>query len=235
MSWIKREEEIVVVEELSSNDSRIQTSNAYEVEITGARLAKSKDKKSQSLSLVIDVKNEDGETAREFFTIMGKDGNTYFVDKRSNVKKQHIGLTIVNSLFQITLDKEIFDVEPKEVTYQAYNKDLEAFEELESDGFPDLIGKKVGVCIQIERTIEGADSKESPRIEHFFNHETGLFNKEELKDGTKTKLDKWLDKKKEFKEIIKEVTENRSAFGGNKQAKEETSTNEEPKKNKWGR
>ena len=234
MSWIKQDTEVVVVEELSSNDSRIQESNAYEVEITGARLAQSKNESSKSLSLVIDVKNEDGETAREFFTIMGRDGNTYFVDKRTNVKKQHIGLTIVNSLFQLVLDKEIFEVEPTEIEYKAYNKDLEEFEDLTSDGFPDLIGKTVGVCIQIERTIEGDDSKEQPRIEHFFNVETGLFNKEEPKEGAKTKLDKWLDKKKDFKEIIKEVK--KSSFGAKKEEKKESaSITEEPKKNKWGR
>ena len=232
MAWIKREEEIVVVEELSSGSDRIQESNAYEVTITGARLAESQQKDSKSLSLVIDVANENGETAREYFTILGKDGNTYFIDKRSNVKKQHIGLTIVNSLFQLVLDKEIFDIEPKEVEYKIYNKETEELEDVKGDGFPDLIGKSVGACIQIERIIEGADSKESPRIEHFFNVETGLFNKEEPKEGAKTKLDKWLDKKKEFKEIIKEVKE-RTNFGGKKETTE--SSSEEPKKSKWGR
>lgn len=232
MAWIKREEEIVVVEELSSGSDRIQESNAYEVTITGARLAESQQKDSKSLSLVIDVANENGETAREYFTILGKDGNTYFIDKRSNVKKQHIGLTIVNSLFQLVLDKEIFDIEPKEVEYKIYNKETEELEDVKGDGFPDLIGKSVGACIQIERIIEGADSKESPRIEHFFNVETGLFNKEEPKEGAKTKLDKWLDKKKEFKEIIKEVKE-RTNFGGKKETTEASS--EEPKKSKWGR
>lgn len=232
MAWIKKEEEIVVVEELSSGSDRIQESNAYEVTITGARLAESQQKDSKSLSLVIDVANENGETAREYFTILGKDGNTYFVDKRSNAKKQHIGLTIVNSLFQLVLDKEIFDIEPKEVEYKIYNKETEELEDVKGDGFPDLIGKSVGACIQIERIIEGADSKESPRIEHFFNVETGLFNKEEPKEGAKTKLDKWLDKKKEFKKIIKEVKE-RTNFGGKKETTETSS--EEPKKSKWGR
>lgn len=232
MAWIKREEEIIVVEELSSGSDRIQESNAYEVTITGARLAESQQKDSKSLSLVIDVANENGETAREYFTILGKDGNTYFIDKRSNVKKQHIGLTIVNSLFQLVLDKEIFDIEPKEVEYKIYNKETEELEDVKGDGFPDLIGKSVGACIQIERIIEGADSKESPRIEHFFNVETGLFNKEEPKEGAKTKLDKWLDKKKEFKEIIKEVKE-RTNFGGKKETAEASS--EESKKSKWGR
>lgn len=232
MAWIKKEEEIVVVEELSSGSDRIQESNAYEVTITGARLSESQQKNSKSLSLVIDVANENGETAREYFTILGKDGNTYFIDKRSNVKKQHIGLTIVNSLFQLVLDKEIFDIEPKEVEYKIYNKETEELEDVKGDGFPDLIGKSVGACIQIERIIEGADSKESPRIEHFFNVETGLFNKEEPKEGAKTKLDKWLDKKKEFKEIIKEVKE-RTNFGGKKETTE--ASGEEPKKSKWGR
>lgn len=232
MSWIKKEEEVVVVEELSSGSDRIQESNAYEVTITGARLAESQQKDSKSLSLVIEVATENGETAREYFTILGKDGNSYFIDKRSNVKKQHIGLTIANSLFQLVLDKEIFDIEPKEVEYKMYNKDTEELEDMKGDGFPDLIGKKVGCCVQIERIIEGADSKESPRIEHFFNVETGLFNKEEPKDGVKTKLDKWLDKKKEFKEIIKEIKE-RTNFGGKKETTETNS--EEPKKSKWGR
>lgn len=234
MSWIKKSKEVVVIEELESNDSRIQTSNAYEVEITGARLAESKQDNSKSLSLVIDVKTDDGETAREFLTIQGKDGNTFFIDKRTKVKKQHIGLTIANSLFQLVLDKEIFDAEPEEIKYEAWNKDDEEMEELDGHGFPELIGKKIGVCVQIERVIEGADSKETPRIEHFFNHETGLFNKEVLEDGKKTKLDKWLDKKKEFKEIIKEVVEKKSAFAA-KTTTEKTEIAEEPKKNKWGR
>ena len=59
-------------------------------------------------------------------------------------------------------------------------------------------------------------------------------DKEEPKEGAKTKLDKWLDKKKEFKEIVKEVK--KSAFAAKKEDKKEsTSTTEEPKKNKWRR
>lgn len=228
MSWIKKEKDVEEIEELGGS-SLIQASNAYEVEITGARLAKGKE--TESLSLVIEVKNDVGETAREFFTVNGRDGKTYFLDKRNGAKKQHIGLTIVNSLFQLVLDKEIFEVEPVEIEYKVYNKDTEEFETTTADGFPELIGKKVGVCVQIERTVEGENSREQPRIEHFFNVETGLFNKEEAVQGAKTKLDKWLDRKKDFKEIIKEVK--KSSFG--KVAETKTDEVATVTKSKWGR
>lgn len=231
MSWIKKSEDVEVVKELEFENSRISVSNAYEVEIIGARLQEAKDESSKSVSLVIDVKNEDGETAREYFTIFGRDGEPYFVDKRNNVKKQHIGLTIVNTAFKIALGKEIFDIEPTEIEYEAYNKDKEEKETLKGDGFPDLIGKKIGVCVQMVREIQGSDSKETPTIEHFFNPETGLFDGED-ENVKVTKLNKWLDKMKEFKEIVKEEPK-KANWGGKKE--DSKTEKEEPKKSKWGR
>ena len=80
--WIKKSEDVEVIQELEFNNSKISASNAYEVEITGARLQQAKDEASKSVSLVIDVKTEDEETAREFFTIFGRDGEPFFVDKK---------------------------------------------------------------------------------------------------------------------------------------------------------
>ena len=80
----------------------------------------------------------------------------FLLIKRTGVKKQHFGLTIVNTAFKIALGKEIFDIEPtKEIEYEAYNKDEEKMVTLKGDGFPDLIGKKIGVCVQIIREIQG--------------------------------------------------------------------------------
>ena len=232
MSWIKKSEDVEVVKELEFDNSRISVSNAYEVEITGARLQEAKDESSKSVSLVIDVKNEDGDSAREYFTIFGRDGEPYFIDKRNNVKKQHIGLTIVNTAFKIALGKEIFDIEPSEIEYEVYNQENKEKETLKGDGFPELIGKKIGVCVQMVREIQGSDSKETPTIEHFFDHETGLFDGE---DGTAkvNKLNKWLDKMKEFKEVIKE--EPKKANWGGKKEDSKAAEKEEPKKSKWGR
>ena len=230
MSWIKKVEDVEVIQELEFNNSKISASNAYEVEITGARLQQAKDETSKSVSLVIDVKTEDGETAREFFTIFGRDGEPFFVDKRTGVKKQHFGLTIVNTAFKIALGKEIFDIEPKEIEYEVYSKDEEKMVTLKGDGFPDLIGKKIGVCVQIIREIQGQDSRETPSIEHFFDAETGLFEGEA--PSGKPKLNKWLDKMKEFKEVIREEPK-KANWGGKKE--ESKSEKEEPKKSKWGR
>ena len=82
------------------------------------------------------------------------------------------------------------------------------------------------------REIQGSDSKETPAIEHFFDTETGLFDGE---DGTAkvNKLNKWLDKMKEFKEVIKE--EPKKANWGGKKEDSKAAEKEEPKKSKWGR
>ena len=78
MAWLKKESNVEVGGELEFSNNAISETNAYEVEITEARLAESKDAQSKSMSLVIGVKTEDGQTNKTFFTIMGKDGKTYF-------------------------------------------------------------------------------------------------------------------------------------------------------------
>lgn len=233
MSWIKKNTEVVVDKELEySGATGISKTDAYEVEITECRLAEAKDTQSKSVSLVVGVKNEAGETAKSFFTIMGRDGKTYFESTVAGekVKKQHFGLSIANTLFEIALGKEIFEVEPEEVEFEIYNKESKEREKMEGQGFPELIGKKVGVCIQMVRTIDGKDSYEKAEIEHFFDSETGLFDGEE--DSDNRKLDRWMKRAKDFKEIVKE--EKKTAFGAKKTDKAESKTDEAPKK-KWGK
>jgi len=228
--WLKKEADVEVSQELEYSNNSISVTNAYEVEITGCRLSESKTQGSKSMSLVVDVKNEDGETNRTFFTIQGKDGNTYFESTVAGktVKKQHFGLSIANTLFQIVEGKEIFDCEPAPLTYELYNKEEKKKEVVEGDGFPNLIGKKVGVCIQMTREIAGTDTKEYGSIEHFFDIESGLFANEERGEG-KTKLDKWLGGLKDYKIVTKEA-QNKSAFGAKK---EESAA--APQKKGWGR
>lgn len=229
MSWIKKDTSVEVTQELEFTSNAISETNAYEVEITECRLAYAKDKTSKSVSLVVGVKTENGETAKSFFTVIGRDGNTYFESTVAGktVKKQHFGLSIANTMFKILLDKEIFDVEPEKIIYEVYNKEEREKENVEGEGFPEIIGKKIGVCIQMVRTIDGKDSREQGNIEHFFDLETCLFA-DEVDSGGKRKLDKWLAYAKPFKEIVKEAP--KSAFGKKTEAKED-----EAPKRKWGR
>jgi len=233
MSWIKKEAEVEVAEELEYSNSRLTVTDAYEIEITEAYLKPSADKDSKSMSLVISGKTEDELTATTYFTVMGRDGETFFEStvKGKKVKKQHFGLNIVNTLFQIVLDgKEIFECEPAEVEYQVWDKEDKEMVDTKGDGFPELIGKKVGITYQMRREINGKDSKEFGEITHFFDSETGLFCGEE--DSDNRKLDKWLNSKKEF--IVKEVEAPRSSFGKKKTEKDEDGV-EKPKKRKWGK
>ena len=230
MAWLKRDEEVVVTEELEFSNSSISKTDAYEIEITEAYLSNAKDKSSKSVSLVISGKTKDDETIRTFFTLMGRDGKTFFISKVGNteVKKQHFGLSIANTVFGIAINKEIFDVEPKSTKYEVYNKETKEREVVEGDGFPDLIGKVVGVTVQMTREIDGANSKEYATIEHFFDVETGLFYGEESSE--KTKLDKWLSKIKDFKIIEKK--EQKSSFSKKEKSEEQE---QQPVKRGWGK
>ena len=78
MAWISKNSEVEVSKELEFDNSNIQETNAYEVEITECRLAESTAQGSKSVSLVVGIKTEEDETAKTFFTVMGRDGNTYY-------------------------------------------------------------------------------------------------------------------------------------------------------------
>lgn len=231
MAWIQRNTDVEVSAELEYNNTNITTTNAYTAEVTECYLKDSTDTQSKSKSLVVGVKTDDDETARTYFTIMGRDGNTYFESTvgGKKVKKQHFGLNIADTLFKIALGKEIFACEPSEVDIKVWNKEEKELEDAKADGFPDVIGKKVGVCVQMVREKNGADSKEYPEITHFFDAESGLFSGEES-GKKKTKLDIWLASAKEFK-VIEKQQQNTNSFGKKKSEQSEDA----PRKTGWGK
>ncbi len=229
MSWITKNDEVVVSEEMESDFSKIEKTDAYEVEITGARLAKSKTDGSKSVSLVVEAKTDDGDNVSTYFTIMGKDGKTYY--KGRNGLMQHFGLSTSNTLFGIILDKEIFDIDPEAIKYSGWDAEAKERVEMDGEGFPGLVGKRVGVTVQMTREIAGADTKEFGTIEHFFNLETGLFHNEaEPEEGKKTKLDKWIGRAKEYK-IVESKPAAKSSFG---KPKADAGGEDAPKR-RWGK
>ena len=231
--WIKKDVDAEVSGEMEFENNRISVTDAYEIEITEAYLRNSSDEDSKSVSLVLSGKTEKGETATSYFTVMGRDGETFFKSsvKGKLVKKQHFGLSQINTLFMILLEgKEIFDCEPVETEYKVWNKEEKEMEDAKGDGFPELIGKKIGITYQMRREINGADTKEFGEITHFFDLETGLFNGEEPSD--RTKLDKWINSKKDY--IVKEIEKPTSSFGKKKTEKNDDGV-EVPKKKRWGK
>ena len=231
MSWIKKDSTVEVNVEMESDFSKIEVTDAYEVEVIEAYIGESQDKQSKSMSLFVSVKNEDGDTNKSRFTLTGRDGNTFYMGKKNgqDVKKEHFGLSIANTLFNIALGEEIFDLEPSEVEIKKWDNDEKAMVDAKADGFPELVGKKVGVCLQMKREISGTDSKEWGEIAHFFDPETGLMFNEVESD--RTKLDKWLKTKKDF--IVKEVEAPARSSSFGKKKDESTDGGEAPKR-KWG-
>lgn len=232
MAWLNEGKSVIVQEELGGGN-KIEESGAYEIEITSAYLSHSRQANSKSVSLCIEgVFAEEGKedkTIMEFFTIMGKDGKAFYTRNYGRGAKnfQHIGLRIVNSAFKILLDKTIFDIEPQPMTYEKWDNELKERVSEKGDGFPDLIGKKIGICVQMIREIKGQKSKELSDLVHFFDYGTGLFADEVNSDHKK--IDKWLRLKKDF--IVKEVEEYeapQSSFG---QADDESG---EKKPSPWG-
>ena len=227
MSWINREtEEVVVQAEMESDFQKIEVTDAYAVKVVEAYLAPSQQQGSKSVSVMVTVENEDGETNKTRFLVMGKDGQTFY--EYNGEKRQFGGLSIVNTLFKIALGKEIFDTEPSQVDIKRWDTDTKTMVDDTADGFPDLVGKVVGVCLQMKREIAGADSKEFGEITHFFDNDTGLFS-EEI-DSDKRKLDRWLRNKKEF--ITKTIEVKKSSSFGKKA--EPTADGEKPK-SRWGK
>lgn len=228
--WIKKDADAEVQGELESDFQKLDTTDAYAVEITEAYLANSQQEGSKSVSVYISVKDEEGSVAKTRFTIMGKDGETFYMGKDGKgnaVKRQHIGLNQVNTAFKIALGKEIFDCEPSETEYKLWDNDAKTMVDAKGDGFPELIGKTIGICYQMKREIAGADTKEFGEIAHFFDNDTGLFAEEVESD--RTKLEKWMKNKKEY--IVKTIEIKKSSSFGKKQ--EPTADGETPKK-KWG-
>ena len=230
MSWIKKSSDVEVQAELEFSNTNITETNAYKATITEAYLQNSKDEQSKSVQLVINAKTEDEQTVKTYFTIMGRDGNIYYTGSVAGkqVKKQHFGLSIADSLFKIVLGKEIFDCEPSDTKAKKWNAEAKAMEEVEVTGFPELMGKEIGLCVQMNREIKGAKSREYPEIKHFFDNATGLMSGEEA-GKPRSKLDGWLAGMKEF--IITEVQDvAQSSFG-----KASTTEAKAPKKSGWGK
>jgi len=237
MAWIKKDETVEVNAEMEFESNRIEKTDAMEVEITEAFLQDSQQENSKSVSVVIVVKDEAGLTNRSRFTIMGTNGETFFEStyKGKKVKKQHFGLSIVNTLFMLALDKEIFDIEPSETKFTMWNKEDKEMEDHTGNGFPELIGKKIGICHQMIREIDGTETKEWGEIAHFFDIETGLFAGEE--ESENTKLDKWIKKAEKKPFIIKEKADDKpkSRFGKKKADEGEAKEGEEKPKKRWGK
>ncbi|RLF45001.1 MAG: hypothetical protein DRN17_03385 [Thermoplasmata archaeon] len=231
MAWLKRVEDVEVSAELEYDGQKIDKTDAYEVKIVDAFLKDSSDEQSKSQSLVIGIETDNKETNRTYFTVTGRDGEVFykFTKDGKTIKKQHFGLGISNTLFGIALGKEIFDCDPTEVTYKQYDSEKKEMVDVVGVGFPELIGKIVGVTFQMYREIDGQDSKEYGQITHFFDPETGLFNGEE--DSDNRKLDKWLRNPKAF--VIKEVQQQKrqSSFG----KKKDVAADGEASKPRWGR
>ena len=212
MSWIKKidGQEEIVNNEMESDFAKVSESNAYAAKITDAHLQESAQEGSKSVSLVL-----------------GRDGNPFYINKKTQEKKYHFGLLSANTLFQLALNKSLFDVEPDEVEYKQWDNEKKEMIDIKGDGFSGLIGKDIGITVQMHRKIDGQNSSEWGEIEHFFDLETNLFS-DEVAGSKKSKLEKWLSAKKDFK--VEVVEAQASSFG----KKKETAEGEAPKPSRWG-
>jgi len=223
MSWIKQADENVEQQEEMGGISGISKTDAYELEITEMYLKDSE--MSKSMSVVVNAKTDDNETVKSYFTVQGKDGLGFY--EKKGKKYEHFGIASIRSLIRVALDKDLYDVEPTEGTYKQWDNEKKEMVEVKGRVFAELIGIKVGGTVQMTKTIAGADSKLTSDITHFFDLKTGLFANEEHSEGKRSKLDKWLNTKKEFK--IVEEQQRGSSFG-----KKKEEGGEKPK-SKWSK
>jgi hypothetical protein len=131
--------------------------------------------KSKVEFIELDFIDKDGKTHREKFMLRGKDGKTFFV--RNKKKTQHFGINKIKSLIKVVglykdtehkklMGKLFSEAEVADVTYEEFGK--EKTEEFLT--FPDLIGKKVKICITSKKensqmNVEQDDESDQKYVE----------------------------------------------------------------------
>ncbi len=153
-AWLDDEDDDIVEDAetvYDGNDSNyIQGYSVQTVKVTMAKRITFDKSKVEFIEL--DFINKDGKTLREKFMVRGKDGKTFYM--KDKIKKQHFGVNKIKSLLKVT---DTFDgvpakklmaslygnAEMADVKYEEFGKEKEE----EFLTFPDLIGKKVKVCV----------------------------------------------------------------------------------------
>ncbi|MDB4681376.1 hypothetical protein OAE88_00550 [bacterium] len=178
--WL--EEEDVIEEEESvftggSESPFITGYGVYDVKVTMAKLVKIDKKKVQFIE--VDFVNKDGKTHTESFMIKGKDGKSFFIGRQAHnkgKKVQHFGVNKIKSLIKVAglypeepstkLMASLFtNTEDADVTFNKFGQ--EKTEEFTI--FPDLIDKKVKLCLSSKKengtmASEQDDSEDSKYV-----------------------------------------------------------------------
>jgi len=173
--WLTEEDVIEEEETVFSGGSEspfIVGYGAYDTKITMAKLVKVPKKKVQFIE--VDFIDQNNKTHTESFMIKGSDGNSFFIGKQTHnkgKKVQHFGVNKIKSLVKVAglypkepsnkLMANLFaNTEDADVTYKKFGK--EKTEEFTI--FPDLIGKKVKICLTSKKenaqtAADGEDQK----------------------------------------------------------------------------
>lgn len=173
--WLEDEDVIEEEETVFSGGSEspyLVGYGAYDTKITMAKLVKVPKKKVQFIE--VDFIDKNGKTHTEEFMIKGKDGNSFFIGGQPHnkgKKVQHFGVNKIKSLIKVAglyadepsnkLMANLFsNTEDADVTFKKFGK--EKTEEFTI--FPDLIGKKVKLCLTSKKenaqtASDGEDQK----------------------------------------------------------------------------
>jgi len=126
--------------------------------------------KSKVEFIEIDFINQDGKTHREKFMVRGKDGKSYYINKK--IKKQHFGVNKIKSLLKVggvypdveakKLMATLYsNTEESEVTYEEYGKEkTEDF-----TVFTDLIDVKIKACMTSKKENGQAASDQDDKAD----------------------------------------------------------------------
>jgi len=167
-SWLDDEEDDDIVEEEEtvydgSDSNYIQGYGVQTVKITMAKRITFPKSKVEFIEL--DFMSKDGKTLREKFMVRGKDGKTFYT--KDKIKKQHFGVNKIKSLLKVTdafngvpakkLMASLYgNAELADVKYEEFGKEKEE----EFLVFPDLIGKKVKICITSKKENSQLNSEQ---------------------------------------------------------------------------
>jgi len=179
--------------------------DAYDMVIDMAYVHMSK---GGAMAIVLATKSQEGRNLKQ--TIYVSSGNAkgnknYYMDKQGT-KKYLPGFNIMNGIVQLTLDKDLGDIEPEERTISIYDFDAKKEKPTKAQVLTELIGQRIILGVQeqkVDKNIKDGNDNYVPsgetRMENeivkVFQADTDLTVAEAKAGETEGKFkDKWVEK-----------------------------------------
>jgi hypothetical protein len=106
-----------------------------------------------------------GKVHKETTYFTNKDGQTFFIDKKTQEERNLPGFTLANSLALLTTGKELLELDSEERIINIYSYDAQGEVPTKVDMLTDMLGEEIYVALVkqvVDKTAKGDDGKYHP-------------------------------------------------------------------------